>query len=72
MMLAYRSANAKQFLRMCGSAIVQKLLNFEQKQLRKDIALEMLTTFNDDSDLLKLIITGDESWINGYDIETKV
>ena len=31
----------------------------------------MLTTFNDDPDLLKNIITGDESWVYGCDIETK-
>ena len=28
-------------------------------------------TFNDDLDLLKKIITGDESWVYGCDIETK-
>ena len=26
---------------------------------------------NDDPDLLKKFITGDESWVYGYDIETK-
>ena len=31
---------------------------------------QMLTTFNDDPDLLKKVITGDESWVYGYDIET--
>ena len=36
-----------------------------------DIAQEMLTTFSDDSDLLKKVITGDKSWVYGYDIETK-
>ena len=30
----------------------------------------MLTTFNDDPDLFKKIITGDESLVYGYDIET--
>ena len=28
-------------------------------------------TFNDDSDLLKNVITGDKSWVYVYDIETK-
>ena len=37
-----------------------------------DIAQEMLTMFNDDPDLLKKIITGDESWAYDYDIATKV
>ena len=36
-----------------------------------DIAQKVLTTFNDDPDLLKIVITGDESWVYGYDIETK-
>ena len=51
--------------------IVPKLQNFEQKQRRMDIAKEMLTRFNDDLDLLKKVTTGDESWVYGYDIETK-
>ena len=36
-----------------------------------DIAQEMLTTFNGDSDLLKKVRTGDESWVYGYDIKSK-
>ena len=32
---------------------------------------EMLTTFNNDPDLLQKILNGDESWVYGYDIETK-
>ena len=62
MMLAYRSAHAKQLLRIFKARNVQQrrlfqnLLNFEQKQLRMGIA-----QVNDDLDLLKKIITGDES-----------
>ena len=44
-----------------AAKIVKKLLNFEQKQRCMDIAQEMLSTFNDDPDLLKKVITGDES-----------
>ena len=36
-----------------------------------DIAQEMLMTFNKDPDFLKKVITGDESWVYGYDIATK-
>ena len=36
-----------------------------------DIAQDMLTTFNDDLDLLKKVLTGDESWVYGYDIKIK-
>ena len=52
---------------------VPKLLNFEQKQRRMNSAHEheMLATFKDDKDLLKTVITGDESFVSGYDIKTK-
>ena len=58
-------------MKQAAAKIVLKLLNFEQKQHRMDIAQEMLTTFNDDPDLLKNVITGNESWMYGYDIENK-
>ena len=51
--------------------IFPKLIHFEQKHHLINIAQEMLTTFNDYPDLLKKVITGDESWMYGYDIETK-
>ncbi|EFN70230.1 hypothetical protein EAG_12167, partial [Camponotus floridanus] len=50
---------------------VPKLLNFDQKQRRVDIAQELLNAVNDDPDLLKRVITGNESWVYGYDVETK-
>ena len=58
-------------MKHAAELIVAKLLNVEQKQRRIDIAQEMLTTFNNDPDLLKRVITTDESWVYGYDIETK-
>ena len=58
-------------IKRAASKTVPELLNFEQKQRRMGITQEILTTFNDDSDLLKNFISGDESWIYGYDIETK-
>ena len=58
-------------MKRAAMKIVPKLLNFGQKQRRMDIAQEKLTTFNDDPDLLKKVITGDESWVYGSDIETK-
>ena len=36
-----------------------------------NIAQKILTTFYDDPNLLKKVITGDESWVDGYDIEIK-
>ena len=39
-------------MKHAAAKIIPNLLNFEQKQRRMDIALEMLTTFNDNLDLL--------------------
>ena len=36
-----------------------------------DIAQEGLNEVNDDSELLKCVITGDETWVYGYNIENK-
>ena len=53
MMLAYLSAQAMQLAKRAAARIVPKLLNFEQKQCHNDIAQDMLTTFEDDPDLLQ-------------------
>ena len=58
-------------MKLVAAKIVPKLVNFEQKQCRMDIAQEKLTTFNDHPDLFKKVITGGESWVYGYNIETK-
>ena len=58
-------------MKRTAAKIVPKLQNFEQNQSRMDIAQVILTMFNDDADLLKKVITGDESWVYGYDIQTK-
>ena len=72
MILAYRSAYVVVLgMKREAAKFVPKLLNFEQKQRRMDNAQEMLTTFNDNPDLLQKVITGDESCVYGYNIETK-
>ena len=48
--------------------IVPKLLNFEQKKRRMEVAQE--NEVNVDAELLKRIITGEETWVYGYDDET--
>ena len=58
-------------MKHAATKIVPKLLNFEQKQRHMDVSQEMLTAFNNDPDLLKKVITGDKSWVQEYDIETK-
>ena len=53
---------------------LSKLLNFDQNQRRMRCSCDhqaILTTLNDDPDLLTKIVTGEESWVCGYDIETK-
>ena len=58
-------------LKRVAAKFVPKLLNFDQKTRCMTIAQKMLNDVNDDPDLLKKVITGDESWVYGYDVETK-
>ena len=62
MMLAYRSAPFMAVLgiKRAAAKIVPKLQNFGHRSENVD-----------DPDLLKKIITGNESWMYGYDIEIK-
>jgi hypothetical protein len=50
---------------------VPRLLTDDQKQNRVDMSKELLDQSNDDN-FLKNIITGDETWVYGYEVETKV
>jgi len=50
---------------------VPRLLSREQKEFHAAVAQDLLETANNDPDLLKKVITGDESWVYGYDPETK-
>ncbi|UYV62489.1 hypothetical protein LAZ67_2000778 [Cordylochernes scorpioides] len=58
-------------MRRVGAKFVPKLLNCDQKQHRMNIANEMLDSVRDDPNLLQRVITGDEAWVYGYDVETK-
>jgi hypothetical protein len=49
---------------------VPKLLLQEQQQLRLEVARDMLECTNWDPEFLKTVITGDETWVYGYDPET--
>ena len=48
-------------LKRVAAEFVPKLLNFDQKTRRMNIAQEMLNDVNDDPDLLKRVIPGDKS-----------
>jgi len=57
-------------LRSVSAKFVPKLLTMEQKQLRLEIAQNMLDCVESDSNFLNTVITGEESWVYGYDPET--
>ena len=56
-------------LRRVSAKFVPKLLTMEQKQLRLEIAQDMLNCLESDSNFMNTVITGDESWVYGYDPE---
>ncbi|UYV83400.1 hypothetical protein LAZ67_23000892 [Cordylochernes scorpioides] len=58
-------------MRRIAAIFVPKLLNCDQKQHRMNIANEMLDSVRDDPNLFQRVITGDEAWVYGYDVETK-
>ncbi|UYV78442.1 hypothetical protein LAZ67_16001387 [Cordylochernes scorpioides] len=58
-------------MRWVAAKFVPKLLNCDQKQHRMNIANEMLDSVREDPNLLQRVITGDEVWVYGYDVETK-
>ena len=43
----------------------------KQKEHRAAVANELIQIANNESDFLKKVITGDESWVYSYDLETK-
>ncbi|XP_060845908.1 protein GVQW3-like [Rhopalosiphum padi] len=58
-------------MKRVAAKFIPKLLNFDQKNNRMNIAQELLNDVNDDPSLLERAITGDETWVYGYDVETK-
>ena len=58
-------------LQRVSSKFVPKLLTEQQKEPQKEISEDMLDLANHDPEFIKTIITGDETWVYGYDPETK-
>ena len=58
-------------LRRVSAKFVLKLLTEQQKELRKEISEDMLDLANHEPEFIRTIITGDETWVYGYDSETK-
>jgi predicted transcriptional regulator len=61
-------------LHMCRvvAKCLPKLLSQEQQQLRLEVARDVLECANRDPELLKTVITGDQTWVYRYDPGTKV
>ena len=58
-------------MRRVSAKFNPKLLTEQQKKLRVEIAQDMLDCANNDVEFTKTIITGDETWVYGYDPESK-
>lgn len=59
-------------LRRVSAKFVPKLLSEEQKQQRVTLASDLKDSIDSNPGLIDKIITGDESWIYGYDPETRM
>jgi len=61
-------------LQMCrvSAKFVPHLLADDQKEKHVEISQEMLASANGNEKFLKNIITGDETWVYRYDVETKM
>ncbi|UYV85112.1 SYNJ1 [Cordylochernes scorpioides] len=57
-------------VRRLNAVLIPKDLTFDQKNARKETASLNLEATTDDPKLLKRVITGDETWIYGFDLET--
>jgi transposase len=54
------------------SKFVPRLLTQDQRDSRVAICQDLLDRASEDENFLKRIITGDETWVYGYDVETKM
>ena len=63
---------AKLKMHRVAAKFVPRLMTDDQKARRVQICQEMFERSEEDENFLSRIITGDESWVYGYDIETKV
>ena len=57
-------------MKRVAARLVPKDLNFLQKEPRVEVAKEMLANVANDLTFIKRIITGDETWVYEYDVET--
>jgi len=58
-------------MRCISTRFVPRLLSVDQKALRISVCRELKQQARDDPNFISNIITGDETWVYGYDPETK-
>ena len=59
-------------MRRVAAKFVPRLLTDAQKENRVTVSQELFGSSNADENFLINVITGDENWMHGYDVETKV
>jgi len=55
-----------------SAKFMPRLLTDDHKENRVEISQKLLTSANGNENVLKNIIPGDETWVYGYDVETKM
>jgi len=55
-----------------AAKFMPRLLTEEQKQNRVSVSQELLDRSNTDENFLENVVTGEETWVYSYDVETKV
>jgi len=59
-------------MRRISAKFVPRLLTGDQKENRVEISQDLLPNANGNENFLKNIITGDETWVSAYEVETKM
>ena len=59
-------------MRRVAAKFVPRLLTDAQKENRVTVSQKLFDRSNADENFLKNVITDDETWVYGYDVETKV
>jgi histone-lysine N-methyltransferase SETMAR len=58
-------------MRRISARFVPRLLSDDQKVLHVSVCRELKQQARDDPNFICSILTGDETWVYGYDLETK-
>ena len=59
-------------MRRVSAKFVPRFLTDNQKENRVEISQKLLANANSNENFLMDIIRGDETWVYGYDVETKM